>query len=257
MLPKEDQILFADDLAWHQGALFSAELDLTQVDTVFAGARSMRVAARGFTVEFLPPAPVAITGYTALRLAFHPGDAVAGFRPSFALVVNGDADNPLQLIDQLDLEADRWQTVDVPLDQAPFDGAIESLRLLGSLRGTFYLDEIRLVAARPPLGPTAVREEIQDGLPRIFALSPNFPNPFNRSTILRYRIGKPGRVQLEVFDLQGQKIMTLVDRDATPGYYELEWDGTDADGRQAATGVYLLRLRAQSAVRVQKMLLLK
>lgn len=255
VLPKADQVIFADELAWDQGVLFSAELDPTQADTVFAGARALRVVARGFTIEFLPREPVETVGYATLRLALHPGDATGGFRPSFSLIANGDAGNALNLIDQLDLGLDQWQIVEVDLDQLA--GPIESLRLIGSLRGTFYLDEIRLVAARPSARPTAVRRDRQTGTPVQFALEPNYPNPFNSSTTIRYRLGEVGRVRLDIFDLQGQKVKTLIDRTEGPGFYRLEWDATDDEGHPVATGVYLAKLQSRGAVQVHKMLLVK
>ncbi len=258
VLPKGDQVLFADELAWDQGALYSAQLDPTHADTVFAGQRAMRVEARGFTIEFLPREPVAPVGYVGLRMALHPGTAVGGFRTSFGLVVNGETARPLSLIDQVDLDLDQWQTVEIALDELALDGPIESLRLIGSLRGTFYLDEIRLVAAPYSGSITAVREEEdQTGAPREFALDPNYPNPFNSTTTIRYRIEEPGRVRLEVFDIQGQKVKTLADGDAGPGVYQVEWDGMDASGKPVATGVYLARLQQGTASLVHKMLLLK
>ena len=258
VLPKEDQVLFADGLAWEQGALYSAELDPTHADTVFAGQRAMRVEARGFTIEFLPRVPVAQVGYVGLRMALHPGTAVGGFRPSLAWVVNGDIDNRLDLTDQLDWELDQWQVIEVGLDRLDSDDPIESLRFIGSLRGTFYLDDIYLVAAQPSDGDTAVREERdQSGAPREFALDPNYPNPFNSSTTIRYRLEEPGRVRLEIFDVQGQKVKTLADGYAGSGVYQVEWDGTDASGKPVATGVYLARLQKGTALLVHKMLLLK
>ncbi len=258
VLPKEDQILFADELAWDQGALYSAQLDPTHADTVFAGQRALRVEARGFTIEFLPRAPIASVGYAALRLALHPGTATGGFRPSFGLVANGDTGHPLSLIDQVDLDLDQWQTVEIALDKLVFGGPIESLRLIGSLRGTFYLDEIRLVAAQSSGGATAVQEEgDRGGAPREFALDLNYPNPFNSTTTIRYRIEEPGQVRLEIFDVQGQKMRTLVDGYAGPGVYQVEWDGADVSGNPVATGVYLARLQKGSASLVHKMLLLK
>ncbi len=256
VLPKADQALFADEMLWKQGVLFGAELDPTQTDTVFSGQRALRIAARGFTIEFLPPAPIAGEGYTALHLALHPGDAVGGFRPSFSLVANRDA-RAVQLIDQIDLEEKQWQEIEIDLNLLALDKPIESLRLVGSLRGTFYLDDIRLVAARPPTAPTAVHEQAQDSTPRGFALDPNYPNPFNSSTTIGYRLDKAGKVQLEIYDLQGQKVKTLVDRNEGPGFYRLEWDGTNTGGYPVATGVYLVRLLSQEAVEVHKMLLLK
>ena len=258
VLPREDQILFADEFVWDQGKLYSAELDPTHTDTVFAGQRAMRVEARGFNIEFLPRVPVASVGYTALRLALHPGAAVGGFRPSLAWVVNGDASNRLDLTDQLDWELDQWQVLEVSLDGLDSDDPLESLRFIGTLRGTFYIDDIYLVAAQSSDGITAVREERdQVGVPREFALDPNYPNPFNSSTTIRYRIEEPGRVRLEVFDVQGQKVKTLADGYAGPGVYQVEWDGTDASGKSVATGVYLVRLQKGTALLVHKMLLLK
>ena len=256
VLPKEDQALFADELAWDQGALYSAQLDPTHADTVFAGQRAMRVEARGFTIEFLPRIPVAPVGYVRLRLALHPGTATGGFRPSLAWVINGDTGNRLDVTDQLDWELDQWQVLEVGLDR--LDSPIESLRFIGSLRGTFYLDDIYLVAAQSSGGITAVQEEgDQSGVPRKFALDPNYPNPFNSSTTIRYRIEEPGRVRLEIFDVQGKKVKTLADGHAGLGVYQVEWDGADASGKPVATGVYLVRLQKGTVSLFHKMLLLK
>ena len=258
VLPREDQVLFADELAWDQGALYSAQLDPTHADTVFAGQRAMRVEARGFTIEFLSPAPVALFGYNALRMALHPGTAVGGFRPSLAWLVNGDFDNRLDVTDQLDWELDQWQVIEVSLDGLNSDDPIETLRLIGTLRGTFYIDEIHLVAAPYSGSVTAVQEAgDQSVAPREFALDPNYPNPFNSATTIRYRLEKPGRVRLEIFDIQGQKVKTLANGDARPGVYQVEWEGRDASGRPVATGVYLARLQQGAASLVHKMLLLK
>ena len=256
VLPREDQVLFADELAWDQGALYSAQLDPTHADTVFAGQRAMRVEARGFTIEFLPRIPVAPVGYVGLRLALHPGTATGGFRPSLAWVINGDTSNRLDLTDQLDWELNQWQVLEVGLDK--LDGPIESLRFIGSLRGTFYLDDVYLVAAQSSGGVTAVQEEgDQSGAPQKFALDLNYPNPFNSSTTIRYRIEEPGRVRLEIFDVQGKKVKTLADGYTGLGVYQVEWDGADASGKPVATGVYIVRLQKGTASLFHKMLLLK
>ena len=256
VLPREDQVLFADELAWDQGALYSAQLDPTHADTVFAGQRAMRVEARGFTIEFLPRIPVAPVGYVGLRVALHPGTATGGFRPSLAWVINGDTSNRLDLTDQLDWELNQWQVLEVGLDR--LDSPIESLRFIGSLRGTFYLDDVYLVAAQSSGGVTVVREEgDQSGAPQKFALDLNYPNPFNSSTTIRYRIEEPGRVRLEIFDVQGKKVKTLAHGYTGLGVYQVEWDGADASGKPVATGVYIVRLQKGTVSLFHKMLLLK
>ena len=258
VLPSGDHVLFADEFAWDQGALHSAELDPTHTDTVFAGQRAMRVEARGFSIEFLPRVPVAQVGYTALRLSLHPGTTTAGRWPSLTWIINNDTDNRLDVTDQLDWELDQWQVIELSLDGLERYDPIESLRFIGTLRGTFYLDDIHLVAAQPYGGITAVREEgYQSGVPREFALDPNYPNPFNSSTTIRYRLAEPGPVRLEIFDVQGRRVKKLADGDVGAGVYQVEWDGMDASGKPVATGVYLVRLQKGTASLVHKMLLLK
>ncbi len=257
VLPQEDLLIFSDELLWDQGVLFSAELDPTHADTVFAGQRALRIAARGFTIEWLPAKPVDPAGYAALRLAVHPGGTTGDFRPSFSIVINGQTDQALSLIERIDLADKQWQIVEVPLEELKTNGPIESLRLVGSLRGTFYLDDVRLVAARVPDGPTAVREEPQSATPSTFALAANYPNPFNASTTLNYRLDAAGPVRLEIYSLNGQKVKTLVDEAQQAGVYQVEWNGKDRSGRPVATGVYLARLEGNGTAQVRKMLLLK
>ncbi len=257
VLPERDRIVYDDLLRWNQGTLFSAALDGAQTDTTFAGQTALRVEATGFTIEWMPPTPVEQAGYRALRFAVHPGNATGGFRPSFSITANGQTDQLFSVIEQIDLENRSWQVVEVPLDRLPLDGRIESLRIVGSLRGTFYIDDVRLVAAGPPNGPTAVEEADASSAPVDFALEANYPNPFNARTTLRYRLNTAGSVQLDIYSLSGQKVRTLIDGMQQAGSYSVVWNGDDSDGRGVASGVYLARLEGLGAAQVHKMLLLK
>ncbi len=102
-----------------------------------------------------------------------------------------------------------------------------------------------------------MHEAAQDCTPRDFALDPSDPNPFNSSTTIGYSLDKAGKVRLEIYDLQGQKVRTFIDRNEGLDFYRLEWDGTNTRGYPVATGVYLVRLLSQEAVEVHKMFLLK
>ncbi len=89
-------------------------------------------------------------------------------------------------------------------------------------------------------------------LPDRFSLSQNYPNPFNGSTIIEYALTKPVRVKLEVYNVLGQKVATLVDRIQQSGYYSYNWEVTDE-----ASGVYLYRITAGQFQESRKMLILR
>jgi FlgD Ig-like domain len=94
-------------------------------------------------------------------------------------------------------------------------------------------------------------------LPSSFALGQNYPNPFNPVTTIEYSLPSRAHVTIEVFNLLGQKVRTLVNDTKAAGSYRTEWTGTDDAGNTVPTGVYLYRLRADDFVRTKKMLLVK
>ena len=80
-----------------------------------------------------------------------------------------------------------------------------------------------------------------------FALGPNYPNPFNPSTIIPYQLPAAAHVRLEVFNMLGQRLATLVDAQQQAGAHTAPWDGTDAAGRAVGAGVYIYRLSSEGA----------
>lgn len=99
-----------------------------------------------------------------------------------------------------------------------------------------------------------------DGIPIIpieFALFQNFPNPFNPRTTIRYALARSGNVRLEIFNLIGQKVKTLVHENLKTGQYSADWDGTNDRGTQVATGVYYYRLQTSHFQEVKKMTFIK
>ena len=92
-------------------------------------------------------------------------------------------------------------------------------------------------------------------LPQGFALGLNYPNPFNPSTIIPYQLAAPSPVRLEVFNILGQHMATLVDGEQAAGSYRARWDGTDAAGGAAASGVYFYRLTVAGAHQTGRMVL--
>ena len=90
-----------------------------------------------------------------------------------------------------------------------------------------------------------------------FGLDANYPNPFNPSTTIRYSLAEPSEVQLTVYNLLGQKVLTLVDAVQAEGVYGVKWNGRDAFGREVATGMYIYHLKAGMNVAIRKMVFAK
>jgi thermitase len=85
----------------------------------------------------------------------------------------------------------------------------------------------------------------------------NYPNPFNPQTEIAFSIASEARVRLDVINIIGEIVNTLVDRRMSPGEHRVLWTGTDGAGREVASGVYFYRLRADEVSIVRKMLLLR
>jgi hypothetical protein len=103
---------------------------------------------------------------------------------------------------------------------------------------------------------------IDPPLPTGFTLQQNYPNPFNPTTTIQFEIGVgasggPQDVKLDVFNILGQHVTTLVDGTYPPGEYEVIWDATDRQGQRVATGIYLYRLKVGDERKTKKMLFLK
>ena len=96
--------------------------------------------------------------------------------------------------------------------------------------------------------------------PVTFRLSQNYPNPFNGSTTIEYDIPDgtlPTKTVIQVFNVLGQRIKTLVSEEHDPGRYSVRWDGTDQNGQLVSSGVYFYRLISKSHVGSRKMLYVK
>jgi hypothetical protein len=96
-----------------------------------------------------------------------------------------------------------------------------------------------------------------EAVPMRYALEQNYPNPFNPSTEISFSVPSRSSVRLEVFDMTGQKIATLVDEEMAPGSYRVQWDAREAHGRTVASGVYLYRIQAGSFIATRKMVFVK
>jgi len=90
-----------------------------------------------------------------------------------------------------------------------------------------------------------------------FSLDQNAPNPFNPSTMIRLSLATAGPTRLDVYNMTGQLVRTLVDGNLSAGYHEVPWDGTDMTGKALASGTYIYRLVSGENVQVRRMTLIR
>ncbi len=90
-----------------------------------------------------------------------------------------------------------------------------------------------------------------------FKLFASYPNPFNPQTTIEFSVPKTTHTSIDVYDITGKRIKTLIDQVQSPGQHVIVWDGTDHNGQTVASGVYLYRLHAGSFVETRTMVFLK
>jgi hypothetical protein len=143
------------------------------------------------------------------------------------------------------------------LSMAFFYSNANTLKLLVPTHGNGIWIGSRTVAA--PKSMAASPDSIQSGenLPRRFALHQNYPNPFNPTTAIKYDLPKGIYVTLEVYDMLGRKIRTLVEEKLGAGYRVTVWDGKNDQGLPVSSGLYFYRLKTTEFTKVRKATLLR
>ncbi|MDR3667580.1 MAG: fibronectin type III domain-containing protein, partial [Ignavibacteriaceae bacterium] len=104
---------------------------------------------------------------------------------------------------------------------------------------------------------TSIQQNNSKTIPTSYKLFQNYPNPFNGQTIIKYQLTDRGWMTLEVFDILGRKIRTLVNEFQLPGEFTLRWDGKNDNGKMLASGVYIYRMRIGTFVSSKKLMMLK
>ncbi len=105
--------------------------------------------------------------------------------------------------------------------------------------------------------PTSVGQEEVVMTPEDFELFQNHPNPFNNETIIKYNLSKSGHVSLEIYNILGQKVKTLVKGFQQGGVKTADWDGKDEKGEDLSSGIYFYQLKVGEITQTKRMVLLK
>ena len=113
---------------------------------------------------------------------------------------------------------------------------------------TWLADYVRRTTAIPPDPSTNLSTA---------TLEQNFPNPFNPETTIRFQVPRREKITLTLYNMLGQRVATLADKEMDPGFYAIRWNGLDEAGRDVATGLYIYRIDGDFGTMVRKMTLMK
>ena len=116
----------------------------------------------------------------------------------------------------------------------------------------WYIDYISIHS-----GEVAVHNLEKPQVTETFTLFSNYPNPFNAETVLAYKLPKDIHVNIEIFNLLGEKIITLVNKNQPAGLHRVRWNGKDCFGKNIPSGVYFYRMDSGDFICCKKMLLIK
>lgn len=196
--------------------------------------------------------PVEVGGYSSQAIDLE----VFAENPSQLVLVTSDPDAfrvSSSSLKYVNLTQQRVGINFYPYREGYFD---EMLYVHDWVDGTL-LKAIRLVSKTALPTSTPDDPGDQPSLPSGFILAQNYPNPFNPTTTISFSIPRKARVSLDVYNILGRKIATIVDKEYPAGNHSSVWDGTTDDGRAVSSGVYFYRLKTDNYVASKKMVLLK
>ncbi len=121
------------------------------------------------------------------------------------------------------------------------------------ISGGWFIDNLCI----SPSHPTEIKENNSNKPIKQVKLYQNYPNPFNLSTVISYSIDKVSTVRLEIYNILGRKIITLVNKKKQPGNYKIKWNGRDKNNKIVSNGVYFYKLKTDEKTLIRKMVLLK
>ncbi len=156
------------------------------------------------------------------------------------------------LADDIEMIGDGWGRVHLMfLDQNDYGSSIQENS--PNTGGTIMYTSLDLDFEG---GEVSVEKELED-LPEVAMLTGNYPNPFNPATTISYSLPQDSDVQLEVYNVRGQLVKTLVDGYQQAGERHAVWNGTDDSGREVGSGVYFYKLATENHQDVRRMVLVK
>ncbi|HEX9828669.1 MAG TPA: S8 family serine peptidase [Bacteroidota bacterium] len=148
-------------------------------------------------------------------------------------------------------EQQNMYSASIPATSVSFEGYFSARDNTGAVRTSPYNAPAEVFSLQPDTSQTGTPEE--PAVPETFILYHNYPNPFNAGTIIRFGAPLAVDVELDIYNVLGQKVRTLYKGAAAPGMNQFSWDGTDDGANQVVSGIYFSRLATPTTTLTGKM----
>ena len=99
--------------------------------------------------------------------------------------------------------------------------------------------------------------DVVNELPTDYSLSQNYPNPFNPTTNIKFSLPEAGYITLKVYNMIGQEVRTLINKESQAGTFNVNWNGKDNFGKNVTSGAYIYQIISGDFIQTKKMILLK
>jgi len=149
------------------------------------------------------------------------------------------------------LATEEWVSLDIPMSD------FTALTTTGHLAQLIISGDPNIVYVDNVYFYNDVVSVNEDLITSNFALGNNYPNPFNPTTSISFGLNEAGHVSLEVYNIKGEKVRTLVDADLEANTHAVVWNGADDNAKPVASGVYFYKMKAENYTSTKKMILMK
>jgi len=187
--------------------------------------------------------------YNAVQFAIYSKSAL-----NINVMLENDASGSFPNYNYGNVPANTWTVVTIPFSQLnPNNSAAQRIDIM-EMSGnnvTYYVDNISFInSSLANQAATNILPEVTQ--PKTFALEQNFPNPFNPSTTIQFTLASPSHVALNIYNILGQKVATLINEDMSEGIHSVDWNADNLP-----SGFYIYQLKAGNLNMIKKMELLK
>lgn len=244
----EDLMIFSISYGLSQGFVFPKILPIPNEPAIISlgkpiisGSETLVPVMLSGTVSDIRGMKLRMNGSFGKLLGVNKGSVLDGYSTPVMLLSN--TRNQQVMLD--------FSVVGLKAQGVSKEGEIAVLRFSGNANLNISSAEIRNSANDPMLVKTSI-EENSTTLPKAFIISQNYPNPFNPTTVIEYQLPKQSQVELQIYNMLGQLVRTLVNKVQEAGSYKVNLDAS-----QLASGVYFYRIKANDFVAIKKMLLMK